>query len=76
MICPQCGSSSRHDDGFIVTDVMVAKKITDASLAGNQMKVSATKRLKLSHTCGWWVIGDIDGTHFVADPDQPAPPEH
>lgn len=61
--CPKCGANSRLDSSFTVSEVYVQQ---DGSLAGVQAKFPAAKRLMLSHSCGWFVLGYIDGSDFVA----------
>jgi len=70
--CPSCGANSRTDPTFEITEAFVAKPLGTYSLAGVQNKAVVTRTLRLTHSCGWAVIGHIDGDHFVAD--APAPP--
>jgi len=66
--CPDCGASSRTDPTFEVTRVLVAKPFGTFSVAGAQTKTVASERMKLSHlSCGWSVLGRLEGSDFVAD---------
>lgn len=71
--CPECGTKSRDDPGaFVISDALVAQPLGDFSLSGQQMKVSAHRRLKLEcQRCHWHVYGYIQGEDFIADPIRP-----
>lgn len=69
--CPACGANSRTDPTFHLDEIEVAKPPGTFSLAGHQMKVVITTRTRLSHSCGWWVIGRVEGEYFEPDNVQP-----
>lgn len=66
--CPNCGASSRTDPTFSVEEVLISKPPGTFSIAGVQTKVVATQTLRLSHSCGWSILGYIDDESFVGDP--------
>ena len=65
--CPACGANSRSDATFALQEVLVPKDIGTFSLAGAPMKVAASSAMRLAHSCGWSVLGHIDGESFIAD---------
>lgn len=70
--CPDCGANSRSDPTFIYKQIMYAKPVGTFSLAGTQMKTSVVPRVRLSHSCGWSVVGriDPDGKNLIVDPKE------
>jgi hypothetical protein len=73
--CPNCGLRSRDEpDVMVVEEVLTAKPVGSFSLAGAQMKFSATKSLRLRCRCGWSILGRIEGDSFIADPETETKP--
>lgn len=65
--CPGCDRYSTLN----LSQAFVAKPPGTYSIAGAQDKILARVRYKLScSACGWSILGDIEGEHFVADPGQ------
>jgi hypothetical protein len=62
--CPDCGAV-----GNLHIDIrLVAKPPGTFSLAGNQMKVSASQLPVLECPCGFSLVGEFDGPHVVFRP--------
>ncbi len=69
--CPNCGASSVLDPAALkVQQILVAQPISEVSLSGERMQVSATARLQLVCRCGWSIEGHVDAEqdNFIGDP--------
>lgn len=69
--CPNCGTSSRSDPAAMQVSEVLSVPDTfplNASLAGAQMKASATLTLRLACGCGWSILGRLEGDTFVGAP--------
>lgn len=67
--CPGCDKDAPAQT-FVVEPVVDLRPLGTFSLAGKTLKASARRRYRLSHaTCGWSVLGRIEGSDFVVWPD-------
>lgn len=61
--CPQCGAGK---ESLSIRKGFVSAPIGDFSLAGSQMKFSATEVLLIEcDQCNWGAEGHFEGRHFV-----------
>jgi predicted RNA-binding Zn-ribbon protein involved in translation (DUF1610 family) len=63
--CPNCGTDK---SALSIERQFISREIGEFSLAGNQMKTSASVVLVIKcGECGWKAIGHIEDKYFVVD---------
>lgn len=68
--CPQCSVHGYPDDGsgFTTEKCLVA---VAGSISGSRPKILAREGLRLKHSCGWSIVGFVEGRHLSVPAGEP-----